>query len=173
MAAVAEYYQLPADILPEVDLIRSVSPEEQLGVFGDCMDQAGFPSRPDGQALVFNVPEDQRQSHGLAKYVCTGQYPVDQRYTTPLTDEQWQAVYDFQVATTLPCIRNLGYDVSDPPTLRSYLESDDATRWDPIGEVEPQVLDDALNNGRWSSFGEFLQTCPASSSSGDLRGIKD
>ncbi len=170
MTSVAESFSVPSELLPEdVELVRYVTPEEQFDLMTDCLEQEGFPPIREGGEISYIPGEDQMMAFAVATYVCVGRYPIDFAYTQPLTDDQWARVYEHQVEVTVPCIRELGYEVSDPPTLQTYLDTGPESRWNPVREVEQQVTEDALSTGRWGSFEEFLDACPPSPPADELR----
>lgn len=153
----------PPDMIPEdIPLVRYMTPRKQLDVKAECLRQEGFPNRREGDSIVLQIEPDQRLAYGIADVVCTGKYPIDLTHTKPLTEDQWVRVYEHLVDVTVPCIRDLGYDIPDPPTLETYLQSSPESRWDPIADAEQQVTDDALSTGRWESFDEFQRACPHS-----------
>lgn len=163
MASVADMHGIGADMIPhDVPLVRFVTPREQLDVKADCLEREGFLSQREGDSIVLQIEPDQQLAYGIADVVCTRKFPIDLTYTKPLTDEQWVQIYEHLVEVTVPCIRDLGYEVSDPLTLETYLQSSPESRWNPIGDVEQQVTEDALSTGRWESFDEFQRACPAS-----------
>ncbi|WP_157621785.1 hypothetical protein [Serinicoccus hydrothermalis] len=171
MRSIAEMYSVPSELLPEdVELVRYVTPEEQFDLKADCLEQEGFPPIREGGEISYIPGEDQMMAFAVANYVCVGRYPIDFAYTQPLTDAQWTRVYEHQVEVTVPCIRELGYEVADPPTLQTYLDTGPESRWNPVAEVEQQVTEDALSTGRWDSFEEFLDACPPSPPADELRG---
>lgn len=122
------------------------------------MTEQGFAPVRDGGQMYWDTPEDQLGGLNMALYVCEAMYPVADRYRERLTPAQLNVVYDHLVEVTVPCIRELGYDVADPPSRERFVEREGA--WEEFSSVESQVAQDATRNGRWQSYQEFLDTCP-------------
>jgi len=102
---------------PVVEVVRVVEPAEQPALIEECMAEAGFESDGGGWA----VPVDQKDALGLAMYICYAQYPIDDKYLTPLTDIQREKIYRYWVDVRSPCLEDMGYEIPDPPTLESWL----------------------------------------------------
>lgn len=144
--------------LPQVDVVREISPEESDEVTSECMTEQGFPPDREGGTMSWTTPDGQLLGLNTALYVCQAKYPVAHRYRESLSRAQLELVYDHQVEVMVPCIRELGYDVPEPPSRERFLERDGA--WEELGELEPQVVQDAIRTGRWESYQDFLDACP-------------
>lgn len=151
-------FGLHPDSLPEVDVVREVSTDELRDVTAECMTEQGFPPVREGGQMYWETPDGQLGGLNMALYVCQAKYPVAERYRERLTTAQLNVVYDHLVEVTVPCIRNLGYDITDPPSRERFVEREGA--WEEFSAVESQVVQDATRNGRWQSYQEFLDTCP-------------
>lgn len=144
--------------LPQVDVVREISPEESDEVTVECMTEQGFPPDRGGGTMSWTTPDGQLLGLNTALYVCQAKYPVAHRYRESLSREQLELVYDHQVEVMVPCIRGLGYDVPEPPTPERFLERNGA--WEELAQLEPQVVQDAIRTGRWESYQDFLDACP-------------
>lgn len=144
--------------LPQVDVVREISPEESKEVTAECMTEQGFPPDQGGGPMSWTTPDGQLLGLNTALYVCQAKYPVAHRYRESLSREQLELVYDHQVEVMVPCIRGLGYDVPEPPTPERFLERNGT--WEELAQLEPQVVQDATRAGRWESYQDFLDACP-------------
>ncbi len=106
---------------PEVELIREVSDKEWMTVHIECMTQAGFPPKSQGdQGVGWEVPADQVEAFDLANFTCEAQYPRRMELMQPYTPDQLNIMYQWMVDETIPCLAREGYEVSDVPTLESF-----------------------------------------------------
>jgi hypothetical protein len=144
--------------LPQVDVVREISPEESDEVTVECMTEQGFPPDRGGGTMSWTTPDGQLLGLNTALYVCQAKYPVAHRYRESLSREQLELVYDHQVEVMVPCIRDLGYDVPEPPSRERFLERNGT--WEELAQLEPQVVQDAIRTGRWESYQDFLDACP-------------
>jgi len=144
---------------PSVSLIRQISPAESQAVWQLCLKEAGWDLvETDGADPYFDVPVEQEQAFNLARYVCYSQYPVADKYTDPLSQEQLEVLYEHWTSITVPCFEELGYDVGDVPTRESFLAN---PMWHPAIAIQEQVGPDVAS-GRWPSTEHVLyEVCPA------------
>lgn len=77
-----------------------------------------------------------------------------------MDDERWALLHEHYVSTAVDCIEDLGYEVSEPPSLEVYLAQSAEARWDPYGDVEQAFVEDAVENNRWESFNDLYDACP-------------
>lgn len=148
---------------PHVDPIREITPAESADVINSCLEDRGWVQEARGG---FSVPEEQIEALDLDSYICEASYPLKVELTTPLTDQQWGLVYDHRVEVFLPCARNVGFDVAEPPTKETFVASPEG--WDPVADLEGQLVD-AVLAGRYASFEDFYQRCPPAPAENDLR----
>lgn len=106
------------DELPDVQVVREITPEELAEVQANCMAEEGFPPDQDG---MFNAPPGQGDALFLALYRCTAMYPIAEEYTQPLSQEQIRIIYDYYVSDLVPCLRGEGLTVPDPPTWETFI----------------------------------------------------
>lgn len=127
------------DEVPEVELVRFVSVSEWPQVQSDCLTEQGFSARPGPQGgIEFDtVPDDQGAAQRIAAYTCEARYPVDPRRTVKLPQKQAEDQYEHLSTTLLTCIRGLGYEVSEPPSLEMWLSQyyGEKEFWDPYVDV--------------------------------------
>lgn len=140
---------------PAVSVIREISPQESQEVWTACLRDAGWPeSGPDEGILI---PPGQEDSFNVAYYTCHQQYPVEGRFTEPLTAEQLGVLYDWWIDHTVPCFESRGWDVGDIPTREVFLADPE---WLPAERIAEQAGPD-VEAGRVASMDEALYgVCP-------------
>lgn len=123
---------------PQVELVRWIKPEEYALTLIGCLREEGFPAdfTSDGTGVdTSSVPAEQASALELASYTCSARYSVDPRYSTPFNDEQLGILYDYLVESYVPCVEELGYDISDPPTREVFAATAAAEGWFPQAEI--------------------------------------
>lgn len=112
-----ESLELPGEP-PDVEVVRAVSIDEFNDIYHECMAEQGFPSTVDQFGQV-GIESDLAQEDDLnrAGYVCQAQYPLDEKYYAPYTDEQLQVIYDWRVRETIPCLEQQGATVPPAPSF--------------------------------------------------------
>lgn len=132
---------------PDVEVVREVSPSEELPILVDCLTEAGFPPETPADVSIpeWQIPEAQVDAFNLAEYTCKAQYPLAAQYTEPLEGEQLGVVYDFWLTETIPCLADLGYEVEEPPSRDVFIAGEP---WDPRESTYEQVMAD-ISAGRW------------------------
>jgi hypothetical protein len=114
---------------PRVSVIREITPAESEQVYTRCLQEAGWKqTSQSGVEPYYDVPAEQEESFNLARYICYSQYPVAEKYTRPLTEDQLGILYDHWTSTTIACLEDLGYDVGDVPTRENFL-ADPKASW--------------------------------------------
>ena len=130
--------QFPNAVRPEVARIRFVTPEEWPQTQADCLHESGFPDvvvLPDGGIEPEGLTDAQMESYLMARYTCTAMYPIDPKFTAPLTPEQIGAVYDYYLDDLIPCLEAEGYAVPEPPSRALFLDTYLTDQWQPYTEV--------------------------------------
>ncbi|MDR2538372.1 MAG: hypothetical protein LBC43_01835, partial [Bifidobacteriaceae bacterium] len=165
--------------LPSIKPVKVMTGgEEWINTIIECMDDAGFTvTSGDG---YHHLSYNGSNGGDFAMYKCQMKYPLfnGTQYLPRVRAEQ---LYYYQVNGLKPCLENLGYVVSNPPTLEQYLEasynavdlSDDYPGFDPMAEVENflqgQMLND-LNNStdsekvekeHYAKLRKVYDRCPA------------
>lgn len=157
--AVALAESLGIDSAPDVDQVRVIPLAEWGPTMVECLNEAGWDARPteDGEGVVYPTVTEPGMSESLniAIYTCEVQYPVDRKYTTPLTDEQLRALYEYRTGDLTDCLATEGYDVdSTPPSLALFLESGGA--WSPYEAISLDEGDAARINEACPQIPETL-----------------
>lgn len=145
--------QYPGTQRPDVDVVRVVDKEDWAEAIVDCLLDAGFPGVAAGVdgSISWQASSERAADFALAKYVCAAQYPIDPKYTEPLTDAQIGTLYDYYVTEQVPCLEGLGVAVEPPPTRSDFIASYRAgPEWLPyLSLTEKQLVD-----------GEVARACP-------------
>jgi hypothetical protein len=143
------------DDLPEVQVVRTVTPEESKAVVDECVADQGWAQLPDG---TFQFPSEQDRAFAMAMYICYASYPVDAAYTGPLDQQQWAAIYDYWIDETLPCLADQGFSLPEPPSRETFLSS---PTWSPdTPEVRDQVAVRVAAGELISHEYVFTDVCP-------------
>lgn len=155
IAAVAE--MLGIEDPPEVEPTREVTPAESKAVVDECVVERGWPMDEHGG---FSYPEEQSAAFDIDYYVCIASYPIRQEYLQPLDDAAWSRIYDYWTTTTVPCLRDEGLEVAEPPTRETFLAS---RAWTPDDSSVRRQVEDLVAQGRYPGVEHvFTQVCPVS-----------
>lgn len=129
----------PDAVRPTVDRVRFIQPAEWPQTQADCTREEGFDviiSLDGGLSSPQGLPDAQREAYRIARYVCNAKYPIDPKYSEPLTPEQIAAVYDYYLQDLIPCLEGEGYPVPSPPSRSLFLETFlSSKQWIPYSEV--------------------------------------
>jgi hypothetical protein len=81
-------------------------------------------------------------------------FPIDPKYTTPLTDQQLGALYDYNLNTLVPCLEAEGYEVPDAPSKTTFIDTFLSDPWYPYA--------DAFGSGSYSQaeYYRVSELCP-------------
>ena len=123
---------------PDVEQVRLIDPFEWAQVQAQCMRDEGFTDvvvLPDGGIKPGAGNDQQQSAYALARYVCNAKYPIDPKYTAPLSEVQIRAVYDYFLNDLVPCLEDNGHSVPEPPSLEVFIETFATSRWSPYTEV--------------------------------------
>lgn len=146
MAELAEIMRLSDP--PSVTPIRAVTRDEIDQVKADCLTEQGFPAEvEDSGGISYEVPSGQQGSARIASYTCSGQYPLRERYSQTLSEEQLQVYYDWIVEETIPCMQDLGYPTPEPPTLETFMAeyAKSNALFFPDGDLDPGSIADDMH----------------------------
>lgn len=135
---------------PEVAPVRHITPRESQEVYTGCLQDAGWGESGPDEGI--EIPAGQQESFNLAYYVCLQQYPVEEKYTQPLTTERLGVLYDWWVQHTVPCFEQQGWDVGEIPTREAFLAN---PQWLPTERVAEQAGAD-VKAGRIATMDEAL-----------------
>ncbi|MBD3940595.1 hypothetical protein IF188_02635 [Microbacterium sp. NEAU-LLC] len=138
---------------PDVDLVRFIALDEWAPTQRDCLREAGYDVEftADGEGLSYPPTGDAAvaKNLNLAIYTCEMQYPVEQKYMTPLSIEQLRTLYDYRSGELLECLRREGYTSSaEPPSEQVFLQS--GGQWSPYEDIA--IVE--------SDLGRLTATCP-------------
>lgn len=124
---------------PTVPLVRLVSQQEWAQVLVDCMAETGFSGMAveDGSFQTGIVPADMAEQYNAQLYVCKAQYPLDPKYSAPLSAEQVAYVYAYFRDVLGPCLVEEGYSPAELPSLQSFTEAWSSGGWSPYSTVQP------------------------------------
>jgi hypothetical protein len=146
--------QFPGIDVPDVDRVRTVTPDEWADAQVACLLAEGFEAlaTDDGGVSVVDMPADQREAYQLASYVCGEKYPLDAVYLAPLSDAQIESIYRYQTTRLVDCLDAKGFEVGSPPSFEVFKESyQDGGVWNPYQDV---------NVGSNEEWAELNAECP-------------
>lgn len=144
--------QYPDAKLPKVAVISTVSLDDLPKKRAACLTKQGFPMTvtADGGQTGF-VPAGQDEAFRIAQYVCIVEYPLEQKYQNPLSDDQFKTLYDYQKTTLTKCLRSHGFDVPRPPSFETFKDTyGNSATWTAYGDV----------NATGDQWTEINQACP-------------
>lgn len=143
---------------PAVEVVREVSPEQQVEAVRDCMVENGDSVvDPQSSSLEWVVPKDGEVSFSLAIYTCNARFPIAQQYRNPLDAEGRGVLWGHWVGETIPCLEALGYTVAVPPSRETFVAG---ALWDPRASTMEQVWAD-VDQGRWTDEESvYTDQCP-------------
>lgn len=149
--------------MDHVEVIREVDPAEQMVALSQCLGADGWAVSltAEGQ-VVADIPREQESAYQGAKARCLAMYPVADRYLEPWGDREYGLLYDQWVGTTIPCLRDLGYQPEDPPARSTFIASMVAGHPEYFVNtaVDPDIQADVVA-GRWPSVAHvWRQVCP-------------
>lgn len=151
------------------ELVRYIHPDEFPVVIGTCIEDEGWPveiSR-DGGIYFLPVAPELEEDKQAAYQRCLERYPVDPVYLQPLTDEQLEFLYQWYLTESIPCLEAQGYRGFDPPSLGTFLESEDIDRWRPYEVV---LSGPETSMGEWYALNE---ECPQNPPVDELMGARN
>ncbi|MDN5771558.1 MAG: hypothetical protein L0H24_11770 [Microlunatus sp.] len=118
---------------PKIDPLQWIYPEE-VGTFRvPCLRAQGFQAWPsaDGRGYKTDMGSvSQQEAYNLASYTCNAQYPLDPRADPSIwTRDQHTVVYQYLTDSLIPCLRRIGANPAEAPTLPVYL-ANPGTAWE-------------------------------------------
>lgn len=143
----------PEVVVPEVDRVRYVTPEEWAPALAACLTSEGFETttHADGGIRVGTIPPEQAEAQAIAVFSCSLRYPVDPQHAVPLNDDQLYYLYDYFLSELVPCLEESGYSISAAPTWQVFQETFHSAPWSPYDDVSP------IDEGDWLAINE---DCP-------------
>ena len=131
LASLAASYGI--DDPPEVELERWIYPTEHGPTQKECFAEAGFEveSGPEGEGVRVVGPVNDAQAPllNLAHYTCTARFYIDPDFMQFPTTDQIRVSYEYMTEVLIPCLKEQGYDPSDPPALETYIASYGGAQW--------------------------------------------
>lgn len=130
---------------PEVTAVRTVQPDEWAGVQQECLKSKGFDVaiKPDGR-IESSIAVEQGEPYSLAEYECALMYPLDRKYTDPLSRDMLRYLYAYQTGELTQCLEGLGYTVGAAPSeeiyIQNYYTEDNWSPYGTIGQLDDEVL---------------------------------
>lgn len=140
---------------PPVEVVEEIAPDaDGLRLIAECYAEHGWPATFDGDGITIEgIPPEQQEAFDLDRYVCDAQYPVAEKYRSLSPEEHLRRWYAYLTTTYVPCVEALGYDISEPPTLETFLASGGQT-WIPNAQVGDQT------RARGEDFRSVDEQCP-------------
>jgi hypothetical protein len=114
--------------------------EEYMPLLAACLRDAGWDARVDsrdGSLSVDSLGASQREAFMAARDDCVdaiGAPPSPE----PITDAEIRERYDFLLEAR-SCLMELGYRISDPPSLETFTETYSAGPWSPFNDLASQT----------------------------------
>lgn len=129
---------------PHVEAVRWIYPEEIGSVVGGCLREAGFVVSPAADGRGFQADagtEAQLPILNLEWYRCSAMYPTDPRARgNSWTIAQETIAYEYLTEALIPCLKDIGADPLDAPSLSVYLADQASWRYpDPGGQQTQQI----------------------------------
>ncbi len=153
LASLAEMYGIEDP--PPVEIVQEIGLDDDgLRLVADCYAEHGWPATfEDGGIVVDVIPPEQQEAFALDQYVCNARYPVAEKYRSVSPEEHLRRWYAYLTTTYVPCVEALGYDISEPPSLETFLASQ-GSAWIPNGQVGDQA------RARGEDFRAVDEQCP-------------
>src|SRR5699024_6148130 len=106
---------------PSVEIVRVVEPDEQLELVAECMQEGGWPETQlsNGGLRYENLPE-QEEAMNEAFYTCFASYPLVEEFLA-VDREHYEELYAYFVNELKPCLESQGLEITEPPSLESWL----------------------------------------------------
>jgi hypothetical protein len=113
----------PDEEQPIVEIVDFVDGSEQTKAVAGCLVESGYPDYVDSFGNIrFDLAIDDRDFE-RAYFICSVKYPLELSALGYLSEAQVAYIFDYEVEVVSPCLRLLGFDISEPPNRESYLES--------------------------------------------------
>jgi hypothetical protein len=144
---------------PEYRVERMITMDEWGAVIAACMNDLGFTSvkdSGDGGILSGDMHTSQAEAYDIGMYDCQARYPLDPKYSEPLTDDQLSLIYDYNVDELTPCAEALGYEIGPAPSRQQFIETYDTEPWLPLGDIIQSIA--ATGDG--GDIQKLLEACP-------------
>lgn len=127
----------PGEPRPVIEPIEYLQLGEESALVQQCILDAnidGVTESPGG-SINFNYdPADPKSNNAFdrANYICAMQYPYDRSDPAAMgyfSEAQLGYLYDYFAERSVPCLRMLGYSVSDPPDRQQFVDKFYVNGW--------------------------------------------
>jgi hypothetical protein len=139
-----ESYAWPDGVVkPAVERVAFTTDRTWSATQVGCLVRAGLDAREVSGGFTVDEDADSTAAR-VAMWTCQAQYPRDPRGAGYLSEAQILYMYDFYVSRLGPCMRLLGYTVSEPPERGEYVDLiRSGTYWSPYFAQgwDPQHID--------------------------------
>ncbi len=123
-----------------ISRVRYITLDEWADVMADCMTKQGAPTEADQGGLTYRSTDATDGQYALARYVCESMYPTDPVMLSPLNVSQLRYLYSYYIGPFRECIKKHGYDISEPPSEKVFVENYRRTPWNPLnGQNDPAL----------------------------------
>jgi hypothetical protein len=132
---------------PAAKLVKLTSPDSWPDAMVGCMHDAGFADVTvgDDQSIQSgSIPTAQSQDYDVAMYACGVMFPLDPKYSEPLTNRQVDLLYRYYKDSLAPCLEKQGYTISAAPSLQVFEQSYQSGPWLPYAQVADSVTPEQL-----------------------------
>lgn len=134
--------------VPDVQLVRFVRPDEAPFVRVPCLQELGIPAEalPEENGYsIGDVPASQGKAVNEAQYICEAKYPLHPQYELKPSAAALGRQYDWMVSMQVPCMKRLGYAISEPPSKEVWIASRATGEvWGPDLDVAKVIGGDAV-----------------------------
>ncbi|MBF0671341.1 MAG: hypothetical protein IR160_02000 [Salinibacterium sp.] len=134
--------EYPEALMPEVERVRFVPPEEWAEAMAACLSTEGFPAEvtPDG-GVQRQVAAGQAMASDIASYVCNAKYPMDPQYEVKLNESQLRYLYKYYNNSLVPCLEDEGFRIPRAPSLQVFIDSyGTPDAWTPYASLVGQPI---------------------------------
>lgn len=149
--SVWESLGLSSELRPPDPPVVVVSPEDWVGEFSSCMNDAGFENYLESQGAM-SSGQGQSQDEQLAVYRCSVGVSVDYGETGFLNHAQRDYWYDYFGQVLVPCLVDHGVDVLEAPTRAEFQEG--------FGDWNPYWAIGAVDQDRVYGDTQLQTECP-------------
>jgi hypothetical protein len=140
--------------------IRTITPDEWGYVIGQCLIERGLDVNIMGADHLNyqNIPASQQEALSEALAECRALYPMDDKYTGGLNEEELTRLYTYYVEILVPCLQDEGYSGFNSPSLITYLETYGTEGgWHPYTDII-----DIVDQRSPGAFASLNWVCPQS-----------
>lgn len=150
IALLAACSSSPAPTPSSTEETATLTAGERIAAVKRCIEDRGWSVAltPDNGLTFSDVPPEQESELTTAINECQAEYPV-----SPPTPENLNILYKAEVEQRL-CLIGLGYELPEPPTLATYIDTYTTDPWFAIADASPETMSPA-------KYAEVLGKCPS------------